>query len=126
MEIFACVSCGLTLIACSIGLTFLRAPNWQEDGELLEEHQRAIERWAKLQRRVRQLNNALFGLIGAAMIGSIFVPRGRSWLVLWCAILVLLLFCILFAMVDAFSSMAAYRRALPEAARRTLKGSRQR
>jgi hypothetical protein len=124
MEIIACITCGTTLIVCAFALTYLRAPNWQEDGELLEEHQRAIERWAKLQRRVRQLNNSLLGIIGATMIGSIFVPRGRGWLVLWSAILVLLLFCILFAMIDAFSSMAAYRRALPEAARRSLKATK--
>ncbi|MEZ6136805.1 MAG: hypothetical protein R3C53_18065 [Pirellulaceae bacterium] len=120
MDTVACLVGGAALIACAVGLTYLRPPNWQEDGELLDEHQRAIEYWARVQRVVRQLNNGLLGIIGGAIMASVFVPRGRVWMLLWGVILVMLLICILFAMIDAFSSMASYRRALPEAARRSF------
>ena len=120
MEIFACLIGGAALIACGMALSRLRPPDWQSDGELTEIHQRAIARWAVLQRVVRIMNNSLLGIIGGAIMASVFVPHGRVWMLLWCAILVLLLVCILFAMIDAFSSLAGYRRALPEAARRSF------
>ncbi len=120
VEVTACILGGVALIGCSLALTRLRPPDWQSDGELTAPHQRAIARWAGLQRVVRLLNNGLLGFIGAAIMATVLVPHGRAWMVLWCAILVLLLICILFAMIDACSSLAGYRRALPEAARRSL------
>ena len=119
----ACVIGGLCLIGCGFGLSRLRPPNWEIDGELAEVHHKAITRWSSFQRIVRLLNNSLIMIIGALMIASTLVPRGREWMLIWFAILVLLLICILFAMIDAFSSLAGYRRALPEAARRSFSGS---
>lgn len=118
------MAAGLALIASSLGLARLRLPNWQSDGELLETPKREIERWGKIQRIVRKLNNGLLALIGAAIFLSSVVPRGRLWMLMWSAILLLLMICVMLAMVDAFSSLASYRRALPEAARRSL-GSEQ-
>lgn len=120
MESIACIVGGLGLIACGLGLFRVRAPNWQDDGELAEEERRAIERWSKVQRIVRYLNNSLLMAIGASIAATAFIPHGRRWALAWVAIFVALLVCILLASIDAFSSLAGYRRALPEAARRSF------
>lgn len=120
-----CIVGGFLLIGAAYGLSRLRPPNWHADGDLSEEPQLSIARWAKIQRVVRLLNNSLIALIGIAIIASAFVPHGRSWMLLWSAILLLVLTCILFALLDAFSSLSGYRRALPEAARRSFSREQQ-
>lgn len=54
------------------------------------------------------------------MIASVLLSHGPAWIALWCIVLVLLLVCVLLALMDAYSSFAGYRHALPEAARRSL------
>jgi hypothetical protein len=125
MEFFACLIGGAVLIACGVGLLWVHPPNWQSDGELLELPQKSIARWSRFQRVLRLVNNVLLILIGGSIMASAFVPHGRVWIVLWMANLLLLLLCILFAIIDAFSTLAGYRRALPEAARRSLGGERE-
>jgi hypothetical protein len=120
MEFAACLTGGLGLMICGMALFSLRPPNWKNDGELLEIHRTVIERWALLQRIVRWLNNLMLIVIGGLIAATAFVPHGQVWMLLWSVILLLLLVAILFAMVDAFSSLAGYRRALPEAARRSF------
>ena len=120
MEFFVCLVGGVALVGCGIALFRLRPPNWQNDGDLAGDHLKAIQWWSAIQRYVRLLNNSLLIMIGIAIAATGFVPHGQAWMLLWITILVLLLACILFAMVDAFSSLAGYRRALPEAARRSF------
>lgn len=116
----ACVVGGCGLIAFSAMLSRLRPPDWNSDGDVSDEHRSALRRWSRFQRLVRLANNALLSIIGGAIVGSAFVPRGRVWGIIWCVILALVLLTILLAMLDAFSSIAGYRRALPEAARRSM------
>jgi hypothetical protein len=59
-------------------------------------------------------------LIGVGIAGTGMLPRGNAWLLLWFAILVALLVCILLAFLDALASLAGYKRAVPEAARRSF------
>lgn len=120
MEFVACLLGGIALVGCGFGLFRLRPPNWQDDGDFGEENQRMIKRWSKFQHGVRRVNNSLMILIGSLIVTTSFVPHGRAWVLLWSLILVLLLVCILMAMLDAFSSLAGYKRALPEAARRSF------
>ncbi len=120
METMACLVCGLGLIISGIGLRYLSPPDWQVDGELLEEQRRALQGWSRFQRRIRQWNNAQLGLTGACILVTAWVPHGKTWFLLWCGILLLLFSCCVLAMLDALSSVAGYRRALPEAARRSF------
>ena len=101
-------------------LFWLRPPNWHSDGEFTEEHRLAIEKWGGIQRFVRYANNSLLILIGSIIVATAFVEHGKVWMLLWSGILMLLLLCIFLAMIDAYSSLASYRRALPEAARRSF------
>ncbi len=135
MEFFACILGGLGLIVFSLSLFRIRPPEWHEDddngvddgrpgdcaleSECGQDRASNVKR-ARFQRNVRYLNNVLLAIAGGAIVSSAFVPHGRSWMLLWTAILVVLLFCIMFAMIDALTSLAGYRNALPVAARRTL------
>jgi hypothetical protein len=120
MEFTACLVGGLSLIGCGVALGWLRPPNWQSEGEMVGHQRAAIEWWAKVQRFVRTLNNGMLILIGGLIASTAFIPHGHTWMLVWCGILVLLFGCILLAMVDAMSSLAGYKRALPEAARRSF------
>ena len=124
LETAACIIGGIALIACGLGLARLRPPNWQDEGELIEDEKVAILRWAKVQRFVRFLNNSIICITGLLIAVTGIVAHGQAWVILWSAILLLLMICILLAMIDAMSSLAGYKRALPEAARRSL-GSRE-
>ncbi len=116
----ACILAGATLIACGAALSRLRPPEWHNVAKLGEEPLREIAKWASIQRMIRLVNNSLLSMIGGAIVATVFVPRGQAWIGLWCVILLLLLVCILLAMMDAVSSLAGYRRALPEITRRSL------
>ncbi|RMF45482.1 MAG: hypothetical protein D6753_00025 [Planctomycetota bacterium] len=117
---FACWLVGLALIATGIALFWVRAPNWQDDGDLLEGPRKSIQRWTRLQRAVRILNNVLVILMGALIIATTWLPPGRIWGLAWGVILLVLLVCLLLAVTDALSSLSLYRHALPEAARRAF------
>ena len=66
------------------------------------------------------MNNSLLIAIGAIILATAFVAHGKVWMLLWSGVLLLLLICIFLAMLDAYSSLASYKRALPEAARRSF------
>ncbi len=120
VEDFACIIGGTLLIFCAYWLSRLSPPDWSESGEMLDEPQRAIARWTMVQKFVRTTNNILLALVGGAIASAAFVPHGRTWILLWCCILAAVMLCIFLAMLDAVSSLASYRRALPEAARRSF------
>ncbi len=121
MEFFACILGGAALFVCGLCLFWVRLPNWHENETTLPEPLlKSATRWALFQKAVRYLNNFLVLLAGCAMVSTAFVAHGRVWMLLWIAILLILLLCILFAMIDALTSLAGYRRALPIAARRSL------
>lgn len=120
MESFVCLVGGSLLAIVGIALFKLRPPNWQNDGELSEHEGRAIRRWYWVQRVVRFCNNIVIVAIGVQIAATSFIPHGRAWMAVWSVILLLLLLCIFLAMVDAMGSLAGYRRALPEAARRSF------
>lgn len=85
-----------------------------------EEPERWLARISTIQRVIRLLNNSLLVGIGMGVFAAAFVPHGRSWILLWCVIMALAMVCLLFAMLDALTSMVGYRKALPEAARRSF------
>ncbi len=90
---------------------------------MAEDSQRSIARWTRFQAIIRFANNCLLGLIGCLVFSAAFVPRtkgSQAWILLWCVIMTLVMMCVLLAMLDAFSSLASYRSALPEAARRSF------
>ena len=127
MESIACIIAGVGLIASGLALFRLRQPNWQDEGDLSDQNRPAIEWWSNLQSFVRNANNILLILMGLMIFASSFFPHGqgsksddRTWMFMWIAILGLVLICIFLAMVDAMSSLAGYKRALPEAARRSF------
>lgn len=115
-----CIIVGVSLIAAGLAMFLIPQPNWKDEGELVEHHRVAIERWSKVQRYVRKGNNTLIVLIGVLIYASAFMERNRTWGYLWLAILGLVMLCIVLAMIDAMSSLAGYKRALPEAARRSF------
>lgn len=120
IEDIACIAVGSLLIAAAFWLSRMAPPDWTTHGELLDEPQRVIARWATVQRFVRITNNFMIAIIGGAIAAAAFVPHTRYWMLLWCAILAAVMFCIFLAMLDALSSLAGYRSALPEAARRSF------
>jgi len=121
MEFFACILGGLALMAVSCGLFLIRPPDWRsEEDKAANPTELTKKRFAGLQRSLRYFNNGLLMFIGGGIFASAFVPHGRGWMLLWTGILISLLLSVLLALIDALTSMAGYRRALPEAARRTL------
>ncbi len=120
MEMLLCFLGGFALVACGVFLSRFEPPNWAGDVDPRHREGRSVARWSAFQVRIRRMNNFLLMLIGAAIASTGAVPHGNTWLVLWFTILVALLVCILLACLDAFSSLAGYKNALPEAARRSL------
>jgi uncharacterized membrane protein len=120
MEMYACLLGGAALVLSGIGLSRLAPPDWAADVDPAFDERRSIARWSVFQSRVRRFNNILLVMIGAGIAASGLIPHGNAWLVLWFAILVALLVCILLAFLDALSSLAGYRQAVPEAARRSF------
>jgi hypothetical protein len=120
METIACLLGGAALLFSGIGLSRLRAPDWTMGHDTAADAKRIIARWAKFQRSVRTLNNGLLMTIGIIMSASGFVPHGNLWVAMWFLILLILLVCIFLAFLDALSSLAGYREAIPEAARRSF------
>lgn len=121
MEYFACILGGTALIACGVSLFWVRLPNWHENiATLTDPLAKSAARWAVFQRAVRTINNLLLVIAGGGIVTTTFFAHGRTWMLLWTAVLLTLLLCILFAMIDALTSLAGYRRALPIAARQSL------
>ncbi len=123
MEMYACLIGGAALLLSGIGLSRLAPPDWTMSDMGFDEG-RSIARWSAFQSRVRRSNNLLMMVIGVSIAASGLVPHGNAWLFLWFAILVALLVCILLAFLDALSSLAGYRHAVPEAARRSFSRTR--
>ncbi|MCA9193740.1 MAG: hypothetical protein KDB03_18335 [Planctomycetales bacterium] len=119
MELASCLIGGCALITFGLGLGRIAPPQWHADN-MSDEDLKKLASWASIQKWVRKINNMLFVIMGVAIGASPFVPKGRPWMLLWCVVLLMLLLCILLAMLDAFSSLAGYRRALPDAARKSL------
>ncbi len=124
MEMYACLLGGVALMLSGFGLSRIAPPDWSIDDAGGDASQ-SIARWSAFQWRVRRSNNFLLILIGASIAGSGLIPHGNAWLFLWFAILVALLVCILLAFLDALSSLAGYRYAVPEAARRSFSRHRE-
>jgi ABC-type multidrug transport system fused ATPase/permease subunit len=119
MEQFVCVLGGVCLLVVGIALRRVQPPDWTSK-HLDELQQRKVSGYGKFQNVVRAINNCLISLIGAIIVGTAAVPHGRVWALLWSVVFTLILFCILLAMLDAFSSLLAYRRTLPATMRHTL------
>ncbi len=120
MEMFTCLLGGTALILCGFGLSRLRVPDWSLGEDSAMHAKRVVARWGKFQRGVRLLNNGLLMAMGVAIAIAGIVPHGNTWVALWFTILAVLLVCIFLAFLDALSSLAGYREAIPEAARRSF------
>ena len=120
MEYFACIAGGIALMGCGAGLFLVRAPAWPQDEAPTDKPHDAVTKRSGFQIGVRYLNNFLLIIAGGVIASTPFVPRGRIWMLLWAAILLLLVGCILLALIDALTSLSGYRKALPRAARRSL------
>jgi len=107
------------LVCAAFMLSKLPPPDWSQQ-DMLAEPERAIRRWAILQKFVRRFNNILLGILGVLIAYSAALPRGRSWMLLWCVVLAGLTLCLFLAMLDALSSLAGYRQAVPEIARQSF------
>ncbi len=124
MEIYACWLGGAALVLSGLALSRLAPPDWAADVDPAIEERQKLARWSAFQWRVRRSNNFLLIMIGACIAASGMLPRGNAWLVLWFTIMVALLVCILLAFLDALTSLAGYKRAVPEAARRSFSRNR--
>jgi hypothetical protein len=122
---YTCLFAGAVLVLSGLGLSRLAPPDWAADVDPAFDEGKSVARWSAFQWRVRRSNNFLLVLIGTAIAASGMLPRGNAWLVLWFAILVALLVCILLAFLDALASLAGYKRAVPEAARRSFSRNRE-
>ncbi len=122
---YTCLLAGAALVISGLALSRLAPPDWAADVNPEFDEGKSVARWSAFQGRVRRSNNFLLVLIGAAIAASGMLPRGNAWLVLWFAILVALLVCILLAFLDALASLAGYKRAVPEAARRSFSRNRE-
>ena len=120
MELILCISGGLLMMGGAVGLAFVRPPQWVFEGEARTQGVKSIQRVAGFQRGVRRCINILLGLTGGVMFFCAFVPHGRTWMALWLLIFVALLITVALAGLDAISSMVGYRKAIPEAARRSM------
>ncbi len=120
MEMSMCLIVGIGLVLFGIGLSRLRPPNWNSDVSVSYAGYATIARWATFQRFVRLFNNALLVALGIAIAMAGLIPHNRVWFLLWFSILIGLLFSIMLAFLDALSSMAGYRQAIPEAVRRSF------
>ena len=107
-------------MACGVGLYFVRTPAWPQEHDAAEQTHEAELRSSRFQIVVRYVNNALVIAIGGLITLTAFVRHGSAWMLLWTVILLLLMVCIVLAVIDALSSLSSYRKALPQAARRSL------
>lgn len=121
MEPWLCIAGGACLIASSFVLSRMRLPDWTDNAEVTPQMGRSLARWSFFQRIVRRCNNWLLALTGVLICLTGFVPHGRAWIMLWLSVLLLIVLVLLLAGLDALSSMASYRRAVPDVARRAFR-----
>jgi hypothetical protein len=119
MEQILCVICGVCLLIVGVALSKLQPPDWTSK-HLDDAQQRKVDTCGRLQRVVRWINNRLISLIGGLIVCTAAIPHGRVWMLAWSVVLSMTLLCIFLAMIDAFSSLLAYRWTLPTTIRRTL------
>lgn len=119
MQLVLGFSGGLVMIG-AIALAFVRTPQWMDHSDPASKRGQVIQRWGGIQRVIRRCINAVLGLIGALVFACAFVPQGRAWMAMWLFVFLALLTALLLAGLDAICSIAGYRQAVPEAARRSL------
>lgn len=118
-EQLICVLGGISLMAVSVGLSRVQAPQWSS--KLLTDKERAkIQIYSRFQRALRWVNNRLLALIGGLIVCTAAIPHGRPWMWTWASIFFLLLICIFLAMLDALSSILVYKHSIPSTMRGTL------
>ncbi|MGN6545183.1 MAG: hypothetical protein ACTHK7_09060 [Aureliella sp.] len=121
MELVLGISGGLVMLGALV-LAFVRPPQWMGDSDPASKPGQTIRRWGGFQRVIRRCINAMLGLIGALVFACAFVPQGRAWMAMWLFVFLALITALLLAALDAVCSVAGYRQAMPEAARRSLAG----
>ncbi len=120
MEMGLCIVSGMTTVAVSIALFWVRTPKWNDDRWTATPKSRMIQWWYGVQRIVRKCTNSLLALIGLAVLACAFVPHGGTWMAIWLMIFLALLTVLLLAGLDALISIVVYREAVPESARQTM------
>ena len=120
MESWGCIVIGMALIASSALLSRLRPPDWTKVGPVAPQSDASMERWSSFQRTIRLINNLLLALIGVLIGVTGLMAHTQTWMIVWLCVLLLLMIVVLLACLDAFTSMTGYRRAVPEAARRSF------
>ncbi|MFO0941275.1 MAG: hypothetical protein U0930_10950 [Pirellulales bacterium] len=114
-----CVVGGIAVFLAGIALSRMRSPDWKSD-QMTDHEQRHANKLGQVQRVFRWINNKLICIIGGMIVTTAAIPHGRYWMIAWSAIFFLLLICILLAMLDALSSLFAYRHTLPSTLRGTI------
>ncbi len=120
MESWVCFLIGVALVISSAMLSRLRPPDWTKIGPIAPESEASLERWSRFQRAIRFINNLLLALIGVLIGATGLMAHTQTWMIVWLSVLLLLMIVVLLACLDAFTSMTGYRRAVPEAARRSF------
>lgn len=119
VEQVVCVVGGVAVFLAGIALARFRSPDWKSDN-MNDREQLHAGRLVVVQRGLRWINNKLLCLIGGMIVCTAAFPHDRTWIIAWSAIFFLVLLCILLAMLDAVSSLVAYRHTLPSALRGTI------
>ena len=119
MQLVLGISGGLVMLG-AVALAFVRTPQWMGDADPASKRGQTIQRWGGFQRVIRRCINAMLGLAGALVFACAFVPQGRTWLAMWLFVFLALITALLLAGLDAVCSVAGYRQAVPEAARRSF------
>ena len=120
METAFCTAFGAAIVIASRWLAVIRQPDWQSDGDLLARPRKELARWATVQHNLRVVNNHTLLVIGLLIALAGWLPHNQAWAVLWGSILTLVFFVLVMAVLDAICSVVSYRKALPEAARRSF------
>lgn len=119
MELVLAISGGLVMLG-AVALALVRPPQWIQESDPNSRRGQMIRRWGGFQRTIRHCINAVIGLAGALVFACAFVPQGRVWMAMWLFVFLALITALVLAGLDALCSVASYRQAMPEAARRSL------